>query len=141
MVLSPRPECTGLRERSTKEHPMRNTLSWFELFVSDMPRAKAFYEQLLATQLKAEQFNGEPNAIFAAEGLKGALVKREGRKPSPEGALVYLDCTGTLDAVLGRVAKAGGKVVVPKTDIGDPGFIAVIADTEGNAVGLHSQRR
>jgi hypothetical protein len=119
---------------------MRNTLNWFELFVADLPRAQAFYEQVLATKLRAEQFNGEPHAIFGADGLKGALVKREGRKPSAEGSLVYLNCNGALDAALSRVEKAGGKIVMPKTDIGDPGFIAIVKDTEGNAVGLHSAR-
>lgn len=119
---------------------MKDTLSWFEIFVTDMKRAQGFYEQLLDRKLRAETFNGEPNAIFPAEGLKGSLVKREGRQPSADGALVYLDCTGQLDAVLGRVAKAGGRVLVPKTDIGPPGFIAVIADTEGNQVGLHAAR-
>jgi predicted enzyme related to lactoylglutathione lyase len=120
---------------------MSNTLSWFEIFVSDLPRATAFYETVLARKLKREVFNGEPHALFASEGPGGALVKRAQRKPSAEGALVYVSCNGTLDAVLGRVEKAGGKVVMPKTDIGQPGFIAVIADTEGNAVGLHSARQ
>lgn len=120
---------------------MKDTLSWFEIFVADLPRAQGFYERVLDKKLEAETFNGEPHAIFPAEGLKGALVKRAARKPSADGALVYVDCTGTLDAVLGRVEAAGGKVLLPKTDIGGPGFIAVIADTEGNQVGLHSERR
>jgi predicted enzyme related to lactoylglutathione lyase len=119
---------------------MRNTLNWFELFVSDMPRAQAFYEQVLATKLHAAPFQGEPHAIFADDGLKGALVKREGRNPSAEGSLVYLNCTGALDAALSRVEGAGGKIVTPKTDIGPPGFIAIVKDTEGNTVGLHSAR-
>jgi predicted enzyme related to lactoylglutathione lyase len=119
---------------------MRNAINWFELFVSDLPRAQSFYEKVLATKLRAEQFNGEANAIFPDDGLKGSLVKREGRKPSAEGALVYINCNGALDAALGRVEKAGGRIVVPKTDIGGPGFIAIVADTEGNAVGLHSAR-
>lgn len=88
---------------------MTNTLSWFEIFVADLPRAQAFYEQVLGTRLRAETFNGEPNAIFPAEGLKGALVKRASRRPSAEGALVYVDCTGSLDAVLGRVPRAAGR--------------------------------
>ncbi len=119
---------------------MRNTLNWFELFVTDMPRAQAFYEQLLATKLEAARFNGEPHALFGDDGLKGALVKREGKAPSTEGSLVYLNCNGTLDAVLSRVEKAGGKIVLPKTDIGPPGFVAIVHDSEGNAVGLHAAR-
>lgn len=120
---------------------MRNTVNWFELFVSDMPRAAAFYEQVLATRLKVAPFNGEPHAIFSDDGVAGALVQREGKKPSSEGSLVYLNCDGVLDEALGRVEKAGGKIVMPKTDIGPPGFIAIVRDTEGNSVGLHSERR
>lgn len=119
---------------------MRNTLNWFEIFVTDLKRAQGFYEQVLGVKLRAEQFNGEAHAIFPDDGQAGALVQREGRKPSADGALVYVNCNGTLDASLARVAKAGGKVVMPKTDIGPPGFIAIVADTEGNAVGLHSER-
>lgn len=60
-------------------------------------------------------------------------------RPSPDGAIVYLDAPG-LDAVLSRVERAGGKVVMPRTDIGEPGFIALVVDTEGNRVGLHEPR-
>ncbi|MBX7099667.1 MAG: VOC family protein [Myxococcaceae bacterium] len=118
---------------------MENTINWFEIFVADLPRAQRFYESLLGAPLKTETFNGEPHAIFQAPGLNGALVKREGRGPSAGGALVYLNCNARLDAVLGRVAQAGGKVLMPKTDIGAPGHIALIADSEGNAVGLHQR--
>lgn len=119
---------------------MQNTVNWFELFVTDLNRAQAFYEEALGTTLKSENFMGEPHAIFKAEGVAGALVVRKERKPSAEGALVYLACNGRLDAVLGRVEKAGGRVLLGKTEIGPPGFIAIISDTEGNQVGLHSPR-
>jgi hypothetical protein len=82
-------------------------------------------------RLCSPSFNSEPHAISSAGGLKGALVKRAARKLSAEGALLSVDCSGTLDAVLGRVGPAGGKVLVPKTDIGGPVFIDVIADTAG----------
>lgn len=119
---------------------MQVKLNWFEIFVTELPRAQGFYEKVLGTKLKVEDFNGEPTAMFPQDGQPGALVQRAGRKPSADGALIYVNCTGELEEVLGRVAKAGGKVVMPKTDIGPPGFIAIISDTEGNAVGLHSER-
>lgn len=120
---------------------MRNTLNWFEIFVTDLPRAQAFYEAMLEVKLKVEVFNQEPTAMFGdGKQADGALVQRTGRKPTAEGALVYLACPGNLDACLARAAKAGGKVVMPKTDIGPPGFIAIVADTEGNTVGLHMER-
>jgi predicted enzyme related to lactoylglutathione lyase len=59
--------------------------------------------------------------------------------PAADGALVYLHARD-LDACLARLEKAGGSAVLPKTDIGEPGFIALVRDSEGNVVGLHSPR-
>jgi predicted enzyme related to lactoylglutathione lyase len=46
----------------------------------------------------------------------------------------------SFDGCIERATRAGGRVVLPKTDIGDPGFIAILADTEGNHVALHMER-
>jgi hypothetical protein len=121
---------------------MSHAINWFELPVSDLPRAQAFYEAILGKALRAELFAGMPMAIFpyAEGGVGGALMKMERRRPSTDGALAYLNCNGELEAVLSRVPGAGGRVVLPRTDIGAPGFIAIILDTEGNSVGLHSER-
>jgi predicted enzyme related to lactoylglutathione lyase len=75
-----------------------------------------------------------------ARGVGGALVKDVRFRPSPDGAVVYLDAGSGLDGCLQRAQAAGGKVVMPRTDIGAPGFIAMIVDTEGNRVGLHEAR-
>jgi predicted enzyme related to lactoylglutathione lyase len=122
---------------------MKNAISWFELPVQDLARARKFYETLLGAPLKAETFTGMEMAIFPYQngaGVGGALVKDTRYRPSPDGAIVYLDTGAGLDGCLKRVEAAGGKVVMPRTDIGDPGFIAMIVDTEGNRVGLHQPR-
>ncbi len=121
---------------------MANTLNWFEIPTTDLGRATAFYENVLGVELRREDFGGTPMAIFAVRDpdLAGALVKDARRKPSSDGALLYLNVNGRLDAVVDRIAKAGGEVLVPKMDIGEPGFIALFRDTEGNVVGLHSER-
>ncbi len=72
--------------------------------------------------------------------MSGALISDEKRRPWGQGTLVYLDVAQDLEGCITRAEKAGGKVVVPKTDIGQHGTIAVIVDSEGNAVGLHSPR-
>jgi len=121
---------------------MRHAVNWFELFVNDFDRAVRFYEGLLQVELKKEIFMDLQNAIFPGDpdDVLGALVKHPSRRPSGEGALVYLNATGVLDAVLGRVVALGGTILTPMTDIGEPGFIALIRDPEGNVVGLHSPR-
>jgi len=118
---------------------MKNSVNWFEIPVVDMPRAQAFYEAVMNVKLVGRDFMGAPMAIFAAEGVAGALVKVPNRKPNADGALVYLNAGTELDAVLSRIEKAGGKIVMPRTEIGPQGSMAVMADTEGNQVGLHQE--
>lgn len=120
---------------------MKNAINWFELPVQDLARAQNFYETVLGAPLRPETFAGLSMAIFPfTGGVGGALVKGELFRPSPDGAVVYLDTGAGLDGCLERVARAGGKVVMPRTDIGEPGFIAMVVDTEGNRVGLHQAR-
>ncbi len=117
---------------------MANTLNWFEIPTTDLIRATSFYERVLGISLKREDFGGTPMSIFAARDpdMAGAGGKGAPRKPSSDGALVYLNVNGNLDTVVGRIAGAGGELLVPKTDIGEPGFIALFRDTEGNVVDL-----
>jgi predicted enzyme related to lactoylglutathione lyase len=119
-----------------------NIIDWFEIPTTDLNRAVRFYETVLGVALKPDVFGGIRMASFPyTPGLAGgALVQDERRSSSMEGVLVYLDAQGQLDACLQRVAKAGGAILTPKRDIGDPGFVAIVRDTEGNAVGLHQHR-
>lgn len=119
---------------------MKNAINWFEIPVVELPRAISFYEQVFAAPLKQEVFFGTPHAIFKAEGVAGALVKDARRKPQTGGPLPYLHVDGSFDAALERVTKAGGKLLLPRTEIGPQGSIAVMLDTEGNEVGLHQPR-
>ena len=119
-----------------------NAINWFELPVRDLDRARRFYQAVLGTQLKTESFGGMPMAMFPTGGgdaVGGALVLDERRTPGG-GTIVYLNANGILDQCAGRIEEAGGKVLLPKTDIGDPGHILLLLDTEGNQVGLHAER-
>ena len=118
----------------------KNAINWFELLTTDLERAAKFYETVLGVSLKRENFMGTPHAIFGAPGVAGALIHDAKRPPIAGGATVYLDAPD-LDAALARVPKAGGKVLLGKTEIGDPGAIAIVQDTEGNHVGLHAPKR
>jgi predicted enzyme related to lactoylglutathione lyase len=121
---------------------MSHAIDWFEIFVSDLERARRFYELTLGVTLTPSDYARVPGAVFPGDGgsVRGGLIQDPKRQPGPGGSLVYLNATGKLDACLERVAPAGGNVVVPKTDIGEPGFIAVVRDTEGNLIGLHAER-
>ena len=123
---------------------MKNAIHWFEIPATDLDRAARFYERVLGSTLQRETFAGQDLAIFRCNGEKdgvaGAVVADPKRKPAAQGTCVYLDARGDLDGALVRAKQAGGEVLVPRTDIGAPGFIALIRDSEGNTVGLHSER-
>jgi predicted enzyme related to lactoylglutathione lyase len=122
---------------------MADAINWFEIPAADFDRAVKFYGDILNRPLRKEIFGGIPNGIFETDdpdAVGGAIVFSEQYQPSTSGAVVYLNAGHELDAVLSRVDAAGGRVVLPKTDIGDPGYIALILDTEGNKVGLHQPR-
>jgi predicted enzyme related to lactoylglutathione lyase len=121
---------------------MPNTVNWFEIPVVNLDRAAAFYDRLLQTTLRKEIFGKYPMAIFqsAKDGVGGAILLDPMRKPSTDGTLVYLDARGDLDGSLRRAADMHAEVILPRTDIGEPGFIAILRDSEGNLVGLHQPR-
>lgn len=121
----------------------QNALNWFDLYVTDLIRARAFYSTILGAELDAPDGpdTGMEMAIFPFDyknGIGGALVKKEGLSPGAGGTLIYLNVEGDLDGVLSRIPAAGGTVLQPRLAIGEHGFIAIIRDTEGNTVGLHS---
>jgi predicted enzyme related to lactoylglutathione lyase len=121
---------------------MKNVINWFEIPAVDMDRAARFWETVLETKLKRENAPGSELAIFPRGdgGEHGGALVRRGGKPSATGTCVYLDAKGDIDGAIARVERAGGRVAVPKTDIGPNGVFAIVLDTEGNAVGLHSPR-
>ena len=121
---------------------MQNAITWFEIPVSDLDRAQAFYETVLARTLRRESLGGEALAIFPYDtpGVGGALQAGAGAAARAGGSIrIYLDCMPSLDAVLSRVEAAGGQIVAPKSALPPGmGFIAHLRDTEGNEVGLHA---
>lgn len=119
-----------------------NALNWFEIPVTDIARAKNFYEQIFDVNMEEMNMDGISYALFPFDPMKGkiagGLAKSPMHTPSKTGSLVYLNANPDLQTVLNRVEKAGGKIGLPKTGIGQNGFMAFIHDTEGNTVGLHS---
>ena len=122
---------------------MKNAIHWFEIPVTNLDRAVKFYSEVLEVNFKVEVFGGMHMAVFLTEtheGIGGALIVDAKRNPSQHGTLPYLNATAKLSACLDRVQKAGGNVIMQRTDIGDPGFIGQFEDTEGNIIGLHEPK-
>ncbi len=123
---------------------MKNPVQWLEIATTDIERAKTFYQKVLGLEFQFIEMPDAKMYIFGAPdtevaGSSGSLVQSEYYKPSTDGTVVYFDCEDVA-VELTRVEDAGGKIIVPKTDIGEFGFYAHILDTEGNKIGLHSQK-
>ena len=120
-----------------------NPVGWFEIYVQDMARARAFYESVLegklerlpSPEVEMWSFPMQPTA----SGAGGALVKMQGFASGGNSTLVYFVCD---DCAVeeARVQRSGGRVERPKMSIGEYGFISLVVDTEGNMIGLHSMK-
>ncbi len=122
-----------------------NTINWFEISVSDISRAKKFYETVFGIQMHQQETMGMQMAFFPAEDMNGkvsgSLVQGPMHKPGTDGAKLYLNANPDLANALSNVEKAGGQVAMPKTKISDEiGYFAVFVDSEGNTVALHSNK-
>ena len=126
-----------------------NPFVWSEIYVQDMARAQRFYESVFQCKLEApnvpvEDAHGMQMLFFPSDnmssyGSAGALVKMEGVPSGGGGTLVYLSCDDCA-VEQARAEAAGGKVFKPKFSIAPHGFIALVVDTEGNCIGLHSMK-
>jgi predicted enzyme related to lactoylglutathione lyase len=120
-----------------------NPVGWFEIYVQDVARARAFYEAVFQKPL--EKLPGPDLEMWAfpmhgeGTGANGALVKMEGCPSGGNSTLVYFSCVDcAVEAA--RASTSGGKVAREKFSIGQYGFIALVTDTEGNMIGLHSMK-
>ncbi len=120
-----------------------NALNWFEIPVSDIAKAKKFYATILEVEFMQMEMMGMQMAIFPSQAPHsgGALVQSANHHPSTSGSIIYLNANPDLQLVLDRIESAGGKITMPKTIISEEnGYMAFFLDTEGNMVGLHSNK-
>ena len=123
---------------------MTNAINWFEIPATDFARAKKFYETLLGITVEEMPHPSMKYGLLPADmqhgGVGGGIAQGEGFEPCTKGTIVYLNGGDDLSVPLSKVEAAGGKVVMPKTSIGENGFMAQFIDTEGNKVALHSMK-
>lgn len=122
----------------------KNVVGWFEIYVNDMERAKAFYNAVFQFG-EFMDLSGGAEQMFAfpwAEGgefAAGALVKAPGMEAGKGGTVVYFNSVNCATEEA-RVVENGGKVLKPKFGIGEYGFVSIVEDSEGNIIGIHSKQ-
>ena len=117
-----------------------NPVGWFEIYVQNMDRAKAFYEKTL--QVTLQRLESPDIEMWAfptleAPGATGALVRMAGKDSGIGGTIIYFSCADCATEAA-RAAPNGGTIQKEKFSIGEYGHIAFVLDTEGNLIGLHS---
>jgi predicted enzyme related to lactoylglutathione lyase len=120
-----------------------NPVGWFDIYVSNLARAKKFYEFVFNIQLVDFPIEWGRQSAFPSdyEGLNisGALVEKADMTENGNNTVVYFTSDDCISEET-RVEKAGGKIIKSKMSIGEFGFISIIKDTEGNTIGLHSRQ-
>lgn len=123
---------------------MANVINWFEIPAKNFDRACEFYGKVLGGDVhKMDGMNGMKMGFLPGHSqgaVGGAVVQAEGYEPSNKGSVVYLNGGDDLTDSLKRAEKGGAKILMPKTSIGENGFMAHFIDTEGNRVALHSMK-
>jgi hypothetical protein len=121
-----------------------HAISWFEIPAEDLDRAQKFYEKIFDIEMIPMELAEFKMRMFPLEdmsGVGGAVVYSAEfyKSSSTDGTLLYLNANPNVQNILDKVEDAGGKIVVQKTEISpEYGYMAVIIDSEGNRIGLHS---
>lgn len=117
-----------------------NAFVWVDIPCIDLDRAIRFYSAVMGHPAKKQEFPNFAIGVLthAEEGVGGCLFVKADAPPSDHGPLLYLNCQGRLDEAVEAVAANGGKVLQGKQSIGPYGYRAIVLDSEGNRLALHS---
>ena len=118
-----------------------NVVSYFEIPVSDVERAIAFYAAVFGYDFARGIADGNEMAFFPYQdghpGASGALARGDSYVPGKSGVRIYFDVPDVQEA-LDRAVVAGGKMLYPKTAVHAFGYVVELEDLDGNCIGVHS---
>lgn len=126
-----------------KQNKMNSYISIFEIPAKDLKKAITFYESILDIKIEKMELQGIKMGVLPYENqqVTGLIVEAQGYEPSTNGITVYLNAGEDLQIILDKIVKNGGKILIPKTPHADGnGFFAIFIDSEGNKMGLNSEK-
>lgn len=116
-----------------------NRAVWFDIPVTDLDRASDFYAGVLAITVQKEKYGDISFCILEhSDGNGGCLVEHKDEVSSDKGILLYMNVDGRIKDAVTQVTKLGGNIVQEIHSIGPHGFRAIVLDSEGNRIALHS---
>lgn len=120
-----------------------NPVGWFDIHVSNLERAKKFYETVFNVQFTDLPIEWGRQSFFPfyqeSPNISGALVEKKDMTSNGNNTVVYFETEDCVSEER-KIEQAGGKIIQPKTYIGEFGYISIFIDTEGNTIGLHSRK-
>lgn len=136
-------ESAKISTNSVMKQKINNPVGYFEIPVVDLERAVTFYKTVFGYEFELVEIDGNQMALFPkiseASGITGALAKGDSYIPGKQGSRLYFSVE-SIETILHKAELSGGKLLYPKTSIGDLGFVAEFEDSEGNCIALHSER-
>lgn len=126
---------------------MDHTIIHFEIPAADVEKLKRFYAGLFGW--KIEKYPGpmeywmiqtvpiDDKGMLLRPGVNGGMVKKE----SPDQKPVNYISVESIDESIKKVKQLGGKIVTPKQEVPNVGWIATAADPEGNQIALLQPQR
>lgn len=114
----------------------------FEIPADDVERASKFYTGVFEWKMQKLANPEDPSKDYwffdtkdenGNKGIGGGLMKRQ----APEHSVTNYNTVPSVDDYASKIEQAGGKVIMPKTEIPEMGFILVFLDTENNMFGLY----
>ena len=123
---------------------MNHLVTWVSIPSSDFDRAVKFYSEVTGLKLEVKGEGEQRMATSLTESewndtIGFGVTADPSIKPGPNGPRLYI-AAPDMEGLLGKVEENGGKVLVPKTAMGEMGFWGLMEDSEGNHIGLHSQK-
>ncbi len=116
-----------------------NRAVWFDIPVTDLTRATAFYAEVLAIKVDQQSFGEfQFSVLDHQDGNGGCLVPKPDEIAADRGILLYLNVNGRIRDAVAKAKDKGGQVVEDVHSIGPHGYRAMLLDSEGNRVALHS---
>jgi uncharacterized protein len=118
---------------------LHNRVVWFDIPVADLGRAAAFYRAVLGVGVETGDFGGMTFGVIEhKDGNGGCLIPNAAEISGNAGILIYMNVDKRIRAAVAETEKHGGKIVAPLHAIGPHGFRAIVLDSEGNRIALHS---
>jgi predicted enzyme related to lactoylglutathione lyase len=115
-----------------------NRAVWFDIPVADLDRAIRFYTAVLGIEVHREAFENYHFAVMEHGGGNGGCLIIDPGAVSRAGILVYLNTEGRIDDAVAEVERHGGQILQTTHSIGPHGYRAIVLDSEGNRIALHS---